>query len=75
MNKVFVRTNSKEVLKLVEGGKYWEAFRIVRHKYSNYDRIWKSLPASEYGRVAEELRVAVIAAYPALAGVVIAWKA
>ena len=74
MTTVFVRKGSKEVMNLIAGGKHFEALRVLRHKYSNYDRVWKSLPASEYGRVVEELKGAAVEAYPELLNVVARWK-
>lgn len=75
MTKIFVRQGSKEVLNLIANDKHFEALRVLRHKYSNYDRVWKLFPASEYERVLEELKDAAVMAYPELAAVIVCWKA
>ena len=71
---LIVRRGAKKVINLIAAGKHFEAFRVLRHEYSNYDAEWKKAGA-DYSVVAAALRVEVVAKYPELAGVVAGWKA
>jgi hypothetical protein len=68
--KVIVRRN-KKVDNLIASGKMFEAFRVLRHEYSNYDAEWKK---RSYNEVKAELIEAVKAAYPVLTKVAVEFK-
>lgn len=75
IKQVIVSRNVPQVMQKIAAGKLAEAFGDLRHKYSNYDRVWVQARRDEFPKVADMLRKEVMSKYPELRQVAQSWKA